>query len=95
MSATESKTQMRGPIMPLSLPLLLPSPALLLFRRRGFIAKNESARVFVCSSFSRTQRRTGKYDLTGSAEERGQERWQLSVVPFEEATYQPQAPNSY
>ena len=70
-SATDSKTQMRGPIMPLSLPLLLPSPALLLFRRSGFIAKNEGARVFVCSSFSRTQRRTGKYDLTDSAEERG------------------------
>jgi hypothetical protein len=79
----------------LSLPLLLPSPALLLFRRRRFIAKNESARVFVCSSFSRTQRWTGKYDLTDSADEQGQGRWQLSVVPFEAATYHPQAPNPH
>lgn len=94
-NTTESKTQTRGLLVPLSLPLLLPSPALLLFRRRGFISKNEGARVFVCASFSRTQRRTGKYDLTDSAEGRGQERWQLSVVPFEEATYHPQTPNPH
>ena len=90
-----AKLKREAPLVPLSLPLLLPSPALLLFRRRGFISKNEGARVFVCASFSRTQRRTGKYNLTDSAEGRGQERWQLSVVPFEEATYHPQTPNPY